>query len=443
MCASGGREVELGPFLEALERSRPGGRAVRQWSLHVRESRGLSLGIKDREVGNPHGPLRLAESCGARYRIVWDDGLTSRGFAERRLLTRTPAVALENARAAAHDDPDAARVAGPATFPDVELVDPQVARMADGESALWAERLEAVRARVVEHGLRTWSGGFSAGSAEARVLSSSGLDATSRGTSASWSVSFNGELGDGFASRGVEPERDFLARLDRLVELVQCLGQPASSCVQGLLPVLLHPHVVDSYVVGTLLDNLSGETVAHGEGHFRREQFGAREPVLREDLGLRIDPLLRLRSGSYRFTTEGIPAAPCTFIDAGRLIQPVLDIKYARRLGLAPTPLPSESDTLFLEGPQPLSLDQALAAAAGGVLVLSVLGVHTQDRASGDFSLSAPQALAVSEGGLAGRLRGTISGNLFGLLRDPGLCFVTFPGEETPGLLATCRFDPR
>ena len=61
--------------------------------------------------------------------------------------------------------------------------------------------------------------------------------------------------------------------------------------------------------------------MAHGEGHFRREQFGSDRPVLREDLGLHINPLVPLKSGSYRYTTEGVPAAPCTFLERGRLLQ--------------------------------------------------------------------------------------------------------------------------
>ena len=46
-------------------------------------------------------------------------------------------------------------------------------------------------------------------------------------------------------------------------------------------------------------------------------------------------------------------------------------------------------DTIFLEGPPATDLDDAVALADGGALVLSVLGVHTQDFTSGDFSLSA------------------------------------------------------
>ncbi len=207
--------------------------------------------------------------------------------------------------------------------------------------------------------------------------------------------------------------------------------------------MILHPRVVEDYAIDTLLSNLDGATVAHGEGHFRREQFGSDEPVLREDLGLRLDPLRPLSSGSYRFTREGVPAATCRYIERGRLLRPLLDLKYARRLGLSPTPLPHSMDTLFLEGSASIPLELALQRAVGGALVLSVLGVHTQDSASGDFSLSAPQVLRIGADGYAGRLKATLSGNLFDLLQDDRLELVAFEGEHTPGLLVDCRLDPK
>ncbi len=435
--------MELERFLRGLVEARPAGHAVRDWSLHAHETCGLSLGIKDGEIGNSHVPLRLSESRGARYRLVWDDGKVSRGYAERRLVEDDAAGVLEHARAAAYDDPDAAVVRGPATFPDVALYDQDSCELARGGTEPLVARLAAIRERVAEHRFETWSGSFSAHHGRSRVCSSAGLDASSTGTNCSWQLTFNGEIGDGFGARRFEAETAFLARLDRLAAIAELLARPAQPPPAGLCPVLLHPHVVESYVLETLFDNLRGSTVAHGEGRFRREQFGAEQPVMREDLGLRIDPLLPLRSGSYRFTTEGVPAAPCVFVARGRLIQPVLDLKYSRRLGLEPTPLPGGADTTFLEGSPRLTLSTALERARGGALVLAVLGVHTQDSASGDFSLSAPQTLVVGDDGLAGRMRGTISGNLFDVLASDRLEFVDFEGEETPGLLFPCRLDPR
>jgi len=434
--------LDVRDFIDAVVAARLDGYAVRRWSVYSSESRGLSLGIKDREVGNAHVPLKLGESRGARYRFVWEDGLVSRGYVERRLLEGDPHAALVAARAAAYDDPDAARVAGPASFAEVEMHDAGAAHLAGGEVQPLVSRLDAVRRQVAEHGFRTWSGSFSAGLARSRVLSSAGLDVGGESTSCGWHVTFNGEAGDGFSARAPESDEEFESRLERLALTADLLGREAVPPAAGIRPVILHPHVVERYVIGTLLENLDGATVAHGEGHFRREQFGADQPVLREDIGLRIDPLQPLKSGSYRYTTEGVPAAACAYIERGRLVQPLLDLKYARRLGLNPTPLPSDSDSMFLEGPPPLSIDAAVTEAGGGALVLSVLGVHTQDSASGDFSLSAPQVLVLGPGGPIGRMRGTISGNLFELLSADTLRFVAFEGENLPGLLFHCRLDP-
>ena len=276
----------------------------------------------------------------------------------------------------------------------------------------------------------------------ARVVTSSGLDVSGAGTSAGWSATLDGELGAGHGARGLETVDELARRLDRLVAFVLALRARAASHPGGVLPVLLHPDVVEEFVLGVLLHNLDGAQVAHGTGAFRREQFETEALVLRDDLTLRTDPCVPMAAGAYRFSQEGLPARPCAFVEGGRLRTPLLDLKYARRLGLAPTASPAAMDTLFFEGETSITYDDALASAAGGALVLSVLGVHTQDFTSGDFSLSAPQTLAVGPSGPEGRLRATISGNVFELLRSPELSVVRFPGEHTPGLLVRCRLDP-
>lgn len=433
---------ELEGLLHALRASRSGETAISAWSLHAWERRRLSLGVKDREVGNAHAPLNVADSLGARYLIVWSQGAMSRGHLERRQVVEEPAEAVANARLAAYEDPDAAHVRGPATMPDLDLVDEGVSRALDGNDRWLETRLARVRSMVDERGIGTWSGSFSASRARSRLVTSAGLDVESSGTSAGWHVSFEGEWGDGHAARGWESAEEFGARLERLAETVDALKRDAPGLEAGNRPVILHPHVVEQAVLTTLFHNLDGSTVAHGEGAFTREDFASNRLVLREDLSLRLDPLRPDRIGSYRFTMEGVPAARSTFVERGRLLSPVLDVKYAHRLSREPTPLPHGWDTVDLEAEEVLEPADAWSAAEGGVLVLSVLGVHTQDPGSGDFSLSAPQALRLGAEGPTGRTRLTLSGNLFDLLRDDGLRLVRFEGEHTPGILARCRVDP-
>lgn len=411
---------------------------IEAWSLYGTTYRRLSVGTKDRETGNPHAPVAVADGLAAAYRIVWRDGKFSRGSLERRLVEVEPALAIDLAREAAIDDPDAARIPDPEDIPEVEIHDAATAAIASGEIGPVADRLDAVRRTVESGGFRTWSGSTSASEAEGRIVTSTGLDASARGTAFSWSVVLDGEIAAGRSLRAPEAPDAHEARLGRLATTAAALRESASGFASGIRPVILHPDVVEEYVLGTLFQNLDGEAVAHGEGAFRPEQFGG-SPVLREDLSLRIDPTYPMASGSYRFSTEGIPARPETFVLGGRLVTPVLDVKYASRLGRRATAMVHAYDVVELSGEEEMPLDDARDAASGGALVLGVLGVHTQDAASGDFSLAAPQTLAIG----GGRLRATISGNLFALLRDPETRLVRFEDETTPGLLVRCRIDAR
>jgi len=431
------------PFVDALRSASPGGHRAREWSIYRSALRRIGIGTKDRETGNVHAPLSLSESVSARFLIVWDDGRVSRGVLERRQLEVDPESALAESRQAAYDDPDAAVVLGPTDYPEVDLFDSETAEAADGNVSPIAERLEIVR-RVAESGrFRTWSGSFQAASGDATLVTSAGLDVRGTGTSAHWFASLDGELGAGNGARRFEPVEVVERRMRRLEELVVHLGTPSGATAGGERSVIFHPDVVEAYVLPALLHNLDGMTVDHGDGAFSAARFGDGVPVFHERLTLRLDPLRPFRLGSYRFGVEGLPAAECTYVDRGRLVTPILDLKYARRLDRPPTPSPYALDALVLEGPPELSEEEALAEAAGGALVLHVLGVHTQDMTSGDFSLSAPQTLELVGGGIGGRMRATISGNVFEVLRQDGLRLVRFRDETAPGLLVRCRVDPR
>lgn len=434
--------MRLDRLLDALADTRADGCSLTAWSLHATESRRVSLGTKDAETGNPHAPLALSESLTAVCTLVWSDGRVSRGRLERRQIDGDAAGALAALRASSFEDEDGRDVAGPAAFPDVPLHDPLVAATARGEVDVLVPRLEAIRARVAAAGLRTWSGSFHASEGEARVVTSKGLDVAVVATAAAWHVTFDGEWGCGHSARAFDAHEDFEARLDRAVPEVLALRRDAPPRPGGIVPVLLHPDVVEEYVFGALLHNLDGSEVAHGTGAFRREQFGANAPVMREDVALVLDPLVPLAAGASRFTGEGVPARRTDLVRGGRLLTPFADLKYARRLGIPPVPHPAAMDALLLEAGPAIDLPEALARADGGIYVLGVLGVHTQDLSSGEFSLSAPQGLAIEGGRPDGRRRATIAGNLFEILRSPALVLVRVPGEHSPGLLAPCRVHP-
>lgn len=435
--------MSVDAFVRAIQEARPGGAAIAGWSVWSAEGIHVSLPTKDGQTGNAHTPLSVTDGAVIRYKLIWDDGMVSRGAVERFGVDSRPGEILEQARGEAIPDADSAYVLHPAPLPDVELFDPATARVVEGDLGPWSGRLARIRAAIRVGRFRTWSASLRASATTARLVTSSGIDASASSTVASWWVSLDGEYGDGNGGRALEPDGEFERRLERTAEIASLMRVPHAGGTAGVRAVILHPRVVAGLLLESLIHHLDGKTVARKEGWFRKEQFGGEGPVLREDLTVRVDPLVPLQLGSYRFTQDGLPAARCELIRAGRLVTPLTSLKYARVLGIPPTPLPAGVEGLHVDAGPRMSLAQAYEAAAGGALVLDVLGLHTLDQASGDFSLAAPQTLALGAGGPAGRFRATISGNLLELLRADSLRWLEFPGENHPGALVQCRLDPR
>ena len=70
-----------------------------------------------------------------------------------------------------------------------------------------------------------------------------------------------------------------------------------------------------------------------------------------------------------------------------------------------------------------------------GLIVYSVLGLHTQDASSGKFSLTADQCLLVRNGEVAGKVKAVINGDFLGALKKESSQFSSVAGEDNPGFL--------
>jgi PmbA protein len=393
------------------------------------------VGVRDRQRAEVHAPIALGRGFALDYLFQWVDGRISSGAAEK-IAIEEPDRFLRLAREAAFDDPDGANFAGPASMPDFPLFSEASAENArSGGEATFGALLEAAESLASKWGFETWSGSVSASASARGVLTSRGLSAHAESTHEGYAFWYEGRTGDGHASREPIPPAEARGRLERACELVSRLGRPQAGFDPGSMPVMIHPKVVDSLVSTYILGNLHGDRIHHGQSAFRMEQFGSPEHAFSPLLGLRLEPSVPMDVGSYRFTSEGVPARPVAYIENGRLLNPILDLKYARRLRREPVPGPAGSDSLRLTGPQAISEQEAYSRIGRGVLVLSLLGLHTQDTTRGDFSISAPQTLTVEGGALGSGVKAVLTGNFFEVLRDPELGFVTFEGFRTPGLL--------
>jgi PmbA protein len=405
---------------------------IADYRINLAERRSLGVGIRDNDVGSVYSPFSFGQSTSGGFLIQWRDGLLSRGNLDGNSLAIIDEV-IGNARQAAYDDPDAAQFLSPQDVHDVPLWSDDVPPLFAERSAYLLDVAAQHQQLAARYEAKTLNGGSGAGMGESWLRTSRGLDLSTRSTSFSYSASFDGLIGEGMSSRMVAPLPEIANQIALAGEYLAALRQPSNGISSGSRMVVLHPDVAYSLFGYYVWGNLSGSAVFHGQSPFRAEDFSGHRCVFRPDLNVAVDPWQPLGPGSFMYTSEGLPSAPSIYIEHGCVTQPVLDLKYARRLGLQPTTPPGSEHSVHITAESEEAWDEVQPQLDEAILVLSVLGLHTQDRSSGNYSLSTSQALLIRDGEIAGRIKATLAGNFFANLRDPQLRFVRFRGQHSPG----------
>lgn len=189
----------------------------------------------------------------------------------------------------------------------------------------------------------------------------------------------------------------------------------------GRYPIVLHPEVT-AELLGLVAEMLSGEAVMKGLSLFA-DRLGQR--IATPQLGLVDDGRLLLPKGrpalgSAQWDGEGVPTQRTLLIAGGELRSFLHTLRSAANMGWAPTGNasrglsgnPESATTNLYPEPGLWTPDQLFQEAQSGVLITEIMGLHTADPVSGEFSVGA-SGLRIRDGLLAEAVdRFTLSGNL-------------------------------
>ena len=420
-------------YINDLETAFQAHRDIRNYRLNLGERRGIGLGVRDNEVGGVYSPFSASETVGGGFLVEWQDGLVSRGRLDGNSGDDLAHI-FAQARAAAYRDAAAAQFLGPQHPHDVPRWSDDVPPLFAERSGYGFEVIAQVQALAAELGVKNLHAGAGASLGESWLRTSQGLQLHDRTTACAFSASFDGILGDGDTWRTVISPAHVAAVIARLGQRVAQLRTDVAPASGDRTTVVLHPDVAASMLGYFVWGNLGGSSVFHGQSPFSRQDFAEQRQVFRPDMQLRVEPWLPLHPDGFAWTGEGVPAVPTEYIRDGCLVQPLLDLKYARRLGLSPNTPPGGARSVVLELGDRTTESALIPTLKDGLLVLRILGLHTQDRTSGNYALATSQALLIRDGRIAGRVRATFRGNFIAHLRDVGLQLVDFEGVYTPGL---------
>lgn len=189
------------------------------------------------------------------------------------------------------------------------------------------------------------------------------------------------------------------------------------------LPCVMEPYVAASFL-GLLASLVNAEAVQKGKSLFagKLEQLVASPVINLVDDATRPGGI-----GTFPFDGEGVPARESVVIKDGVLVSYLYDSYTASKAGVESTgngqrgsfrglPLVGTSNFIVQAGSQ--SPQELYADIEKGLYITEVMGMHTANPISGDFSVGA-SGIMIENGKLTYPVRGaTIAGNLGDFFRD-------------------------
>jgi PmbA protein len=390
---------------------------------YFERSEDLAIEVRDGAVEN----LKVAQESGVGIRILRSGCLGFAYTSDRSWPALQEAVdaALANARVSA-SDPFNNLPEPPAAYAGMNLGDPRLQEIPLEDKIELARRIER-SGRAYDPRIQiTEQAAYEESRYQVSIANSLGVSASDEGSfcggGASLVAGANGEQQSGF---GIQYTRNY-AELDP-----EAIGREAAFKAVRLLgasrlPTKRAAVVFDPYVVTNFLAVLSSALTAEAVQKGRSLLAGkVGERVAAAGVTVIDDGALPGGLLSAPFDGEGVPSRRTVLIQDGRLVGFLQNSYTGAKDGLASTgnasrgsykATPELGSTNFYLEPGELTQEQIVQQTDEGIYLTEVMGMHTVNPISGDFSVGAA-GIWIEHGELTTPVRGmVIAGNMLELL---------------------------
>jgi len=309
---------------------------------------------------------------------------------------------------------------------------PAAAQMTLPQIADWAKRAERAAYACDQRIFATEASTAFVSAGATRLVNTYGLDVRQKKTLCGIVLEIAARAADkmeagydfcyAVSPKKISPEKIGRTAAGRALRMLDAV--PAQT---GRYDLLLTPAVARDFL-SVLSEMFSAENVLRRKSLFRNK-LG--RPAASAKVTLIDDPGLPGLSGSFLYDGEGVPGRRRVLVSAGRLKDYLYDTYSARKCGVryagnsARASIFSEPyiapSNLYLQ-PGKSDRKTLLKNITSGILIENIMGLHTADPVSGDFSFGATGQL-IKSGRLSGAVKDmAIAGNLTELLLQVKAC---------------------
>ena len=287
------------------------------------------------------------------------------------------------------------------------------------------ELLKSVISQAIDSGCEVTESGFSASAGRSLILNSNDVSIENNGTgfgiSLSVTIQNDGEVATAYNSAS---SRFYDLDGEKLANEVCDLAK--SSLNSKPIETDNYNVVLDYYAATGLLQTFitafDGENVARGRS-ILKDKIGSE--IVNPSLSIIDNPLLEKGMNTTRCDGEGSVSETTELIKDGVLNSFIYDIYTANKEGVKTTSNGYRGSYLSTPMISPSNLEfkfdemKDLSEIKKGVLTTSVLGAHTANPISGDFSVEANNAFKIENGEITEPInKAMISGNIFEIMKQ-------------------------
>ena len=383
-----------------------------QAEIYVEKEEGVNVDIKKDKVDF----AKEAFTFGVGVRVIVDGKMGFSYTTNLDNLEETVKSAVFNAKSNEIDENFA--FAPKSEYPDIKGIFDSEIEFLDLEDIIGFGKI--MLATVLDEKCEPTSGGFSTGYSKFILANSEGAVAKNVSSIFSGYMAVNVDDGEGVStasesdsSRYLDIDPEEIARTACKIAKDSRGGKPVET---GDVPVILDHHAA-SGLIATFSSALNADNVQRGRSVFA-DKMG--EEVVSKSLTVYDDGTLK---GGLRSSTsdgEGVPSQKTPLIEGGILKNFLYDIYTSKKGGVKSTGngMRLSYGDVPAVGLSNLILDfddiKDISEVKNGVLVTDVLGAHTANPISGDFSVEAMNAFKIENGDIKHPVKkAMLSGNIF------------------------------
>jgi PmbA protein len=307
------------------------------------------------------------------------------------------------------------------------LLDPSVLKTPLPERTELLRRMESRAREKDKRVTKVLRSGFGEGRGEVAIASSEGVECLEEGTHCSVGIALTAGEGAELQVGSGSDSRRFAADLAWQRAADDAVLRTVALLDAKKLPTKRRAVLFDPWVAGEVFDLVTGslgaDQVQHGKSLFK--ELG--QKIAAESVSFVDDGRLPRGGASSLFDDEGVPTRRKVMVERGVVKNYFYDSYTAARAGRASNGsgsrasfrgLPHPGHSNFFMEPGKLSRDKLLADTNDGILVFELLGMHTANPISGEFSVGV-SGIAVQGGKLTHGIKGAmVSGSLLEVLKN-------------------------